>query len=136
MLEGRPPSADQLLATPGQQRRKKDTIENTNIFCVNRKGGARPIRPSASLLWHLCFPRADLIPLAPSTPRSCTRPGSGMAFELAEKIDGKRRRALRTPDDDMSFAQGYLRDVLEPRGVLPSGRAWRMAVKLSGKRLE
>ena len=55
-----------------------------------------------------------------------------MAFELAEKIDGKRRRALRTPDDDMSFAQGYLRDVLEPRGVLPSGRAWRMAGKLSG----
>ena len=39
-------------------------------------------------------------------------PGSGMAFDLAEKIDGKRRRSLRTSDDDMSLRQGYLRDVL------------------------
>ena len=100
------------MATPGQQRRKKDTIENTNIFCVNRKGGARPIRPPTSLLRHVRFPRAYLIPSAPSPPPPCTQPGSSMAFDLAEKIDGKRRRALRTPYDDMSLRQGYLRDVL------------------------
>ena len=49
MLEGRPPSADQLLATPGQQRRKKDTIENTNIF-VSIERGARDlfVHPRAS----------------------------------------------------------------------------------------
>ena len=112
MLEGRPPSADQLLATPGQQRRKKDTIENTNIFCVNRKGGARPIRPSASLLWHLRFPRADLFPSSPPPSRACTQPGSSMAFDLAEKIERQLRRAVRTRGDDMSLTQGYLRDVL------------------------
>ena len=65
-----------------------------------------------SLLRHVRFPRADLLHSAPSPPPPCTQPGSSMAFDLAEKIDGKRRRALRTPDDDMSFAQGYLRDVL------------------------
>ena len=39
-------------------------------------------------------------------------PGSGMAFDLAEKIDRQLRRAVRTRGDDMSLTQGYLRDVL------------------------
>ena len=55
-----------------------------------------------------------------------------MDFDLAEKIDRKRRRAVRTPDDDMSFAQGYLRDACSPDGcyqVIPHGQ---VAVKLSG----
>jgi hypothetical protein len=65
-----------------------------------------------TLLRRVVFPRAYLIPSAPSPPRSCTRPGSGMDFDLAENLDRKRRRALRTPDDDMSLTQGYLRDVL------------------------
>jgi len=38
-------------------------------------------------------------------------PGSGMAFDLAEKIFFLRR-AVRTRGDDMSLTQGYLRDVL------------------------
>ena len=66
----------------------------------------------ARLLWHLRFPRADLFPSSPPPSRACTQPGSSMDFDLAEKIDRKRRRALRTPDDDMSLTQGYLRDVL------------------------
>ena len=66
----------------------------------------------ARLLWHLRFPRADLFPSSPPPSRACTQPSSRMDFDLAEKIDRKRRRALRTPDDDMSLTQGYLRDVL------------------------
>ena len=65
-----------------------------------------------TLLRRVVFPRAYLIPSAPSPPRSCTRPGSGMAFDLAEKIDRQLRRAVRTRGDDMSLTQGYLRDVL------------------------
>ena len=102
--------------TPGDTRTasscKKDMIEFTNSF-VSMKGGARDlfVHPRASCT-HLLFPRPYLIPSAPSPPPPCTQPGSSMAFDLAEKIDGKRRRALRTPDDDMSLRQGYLRDVL------------------------
>ena len=33
-------------------------------------------------------------------------------YIFLSKSHWKLRRALRTPDDDMSFAQGYLRDVL------------------------
>ena len=65
-----------------------------------------------SLLRHVRFPRADLLHSAPSPPRACTSPGSGMAFDLAEKIDRQLRRAVRTRGDDMSLTQGYLRDVL------------------------
>ena len=64
-----------------------------------------------SLLWHVRFPRAYLIPSAPSPPPPCTRPGSGMAFDLAQNLDRQRRRALRTRGDDFLFARGDLRDV-------------------------
>ena len=85
-----------------------------------------------TLLRRVVFPRAYLIPSAPSPPPPCTQPGSSMDFDLAEKIDRKRRRALRTPDDDMSLTQGYLRDACSPDGcyqVIPHGQ---VAVKLSG----
>ena len=65
-----------------------------------------------TLLRRVVFPRAYLIPSAPSPPPPCTQPGSSMDFDLAENLDRKRRRAPRTPDDDMSLTQGYLRDVL------------------------
>ena len=64
-----------------------------------------------TLLRRVVFPRAYLIPSAPSPPRSCTRPGSGMAFDLAEKIERQLRRAVRTRGDDFLFARGDLRDV-------------------------
>ena len=88
-----------------------DSIDMINNL-ESMKGGARPMATSTSLLRHVVFPRADLLHLAPSPPPPCTQPGSSMAFNLAGKIDGKRRRSLRTPDDDMSLRQGYLRDVL------------------------
>ena len=102
--------------TPGVTRTaascKKDTIEIKFNFVSMKGGRATYSSICARLLWHLRFPRADLFPSSPPPSRACTQPGSSMDFHLAEKRDRKRRRALRTPDDDMSFAQGYLRDVL------------------------
>ena len=88
-----------------------DSIEITYKF-VSVERGARDlfVHPRASC-GHVRFSRADLIPSAPSTPRSCTRPGSGMAFDLAEKIHRQVRRAVRTRGDDFLFATGDLRDV-------------------------
>ena len=64
-----------------------------------------------TLLRRVVFSRAYLIPSAPSPPPPCTQPGSSMAFDLAEKLDRKRRRAVRTRRDDFLFARGDLRDV-------------------------
>ena len=75
-----------------------------------------------------CLPN----PLSPLSAPSLHSAWFKLDFDLAEKIDRKRRRAVRTPNDDMSFAQGYLRDACSPDGcyqVIPHGQ---VAVKLSG----
>ena len=76
------------------------------------KGGRATDSSTCELVVASALPRAYLIPASPPPSRANTRPGSGMAFDLAEKIDRKSRRAVRTPGDDLSFAMGDLRDVL------------------------
>ena len=110
---------------------QKDSIDLSNMF-VSMKGGRATDSSTCELVvasaLSLCLPH----PLSPLSAPPCTRPGSGMAFDLAEKIHRKLRRAVRTPDDDFSFARGDLRDVCSPEGcyqVILHGQA---AVKLSG----
>ena len=104
----------------------------TNNF-VSMKGGARDRwRHPRACCGTCAFPVLTSSTQPPSPPRACTQPGSGMAFDLAEKIRRQLRRAVRTRRDDFLFARGDLRDACSPDGcyqVIPHGQ---VAVNLSG----
>ena len=95
------PREDSCVVSEGHDRIYKQ-------FRVNERGARDRSRPSSIVVMPasplLCGPP----PLSPSPPRACIWPGSGMAFDLAEKIDRQLRRAVRTRGDDMSLTQGYL----------------------------